>query len=178
MIAGSDGTDALVVQRVAAGPHASGAFATYALPHAHGVVFEPAHQHLWADGAGRVRIYDWHDGTLAPVRDLALPSGDAHDLVADPAGGGLIVTTGAHVWRIDATSLASTPFAPLADRPGITGVAIEAVSGALAYVQAEDHRWWSERVHVVTQGGAERTLHLPGRQLYKVRWDQSGWLVR
>ena len=176
--AGSDGTDALVVQRVAAGPGAAGTFARHALPHAHGVVFEPAHQHLWADGAGLVRIYDWHDGALTPVRDLALPSGDAHDLVADPCGGGLLVATAAHVWRIDATSLAITPFAPLADQPGIKGLAIEATSGTLAYVQAEDHHWWSERVHVVAQGGVGRTLHLPGRQLYKVRWDQPGWLLR
>jgi hypothetical protein len=177
-IAGSDGTDAIVLAKVSAGPNATTEIARYGLAHAHGTVFEPAKNRLWTCGGGIVRVYGWNGSSLSAQRDIALPTSDAHDLEPDPYAGGLVVTTGAKVWRVDPVSFAVAPFAPLATRGNVKSVSIDAATGRLAYTQGENGQWWTEHIYVLPLAGAQQTLTFAGRELYKTRWDQSCQLGR
>ena len=181
-IAGSGGSDKLVIQHVSAGVQASGARAEFPLPSGHGAVFEPQRSLLWVSGASRVELYHWvatsGQFVCERVREITLPDFGAHDMQPHPAGERMLVTTANDVWDIDASTYELGPFKPLAGQKDVKGVSIEAGSGAIAYVQGEKERWWSEDIHLLFRDGSPQRLTLPGRYLYKARWDQSCWLNR
>jgi hypothetical protein len=171
-VAGSLGSDRIVLHRIDAGPLAEGSRGDHPFPWAHGLVFEPARSVLWACGESMLRAYAWRNGACTCLREIVLPSDQAHDLIPDPFAGGLIVTTDDHVWRVDPQTGAVTPFTPLAGAPHVKGLSVDARSGDLAYVQAHGTTWWSEYVTVLS-AGVSRDFHFPGLRLYKARWDQS-----
>ncbi|MBA2480002.1 MAG: hypothetical protein H0V44_05015 [Planctomycetes bacterium] len=170
-IAGSIGTDQLVLHEVAAGVRAEGARSSFPLHHGHGAVYQPATGLLWTCGGSVVRVYRWTDGSCVHDRDLTLPGPEAHDLMPDPGTGDLIVTTETGVWRLNLASETFTPFAPLHDTMNVKGVSIEAGSGMLAYTM------WDQSVHLVALDGGRQELKFPGWQIYKVRWDQPCQLL-
>jgi hypothetical protein len=178
VVAGSVGSDKMVVQHVSAGVNAEGAVLEFPYHHAHGVVYQPEAQGLWFCGHQTVHAYDWKvvDGKpqCQERRRIELPDPWAHDLQPDRHRGGLIVTIGRTVLCVDTTTGALSPFAPLADFDNVKGTSVEAASSALLYIKAgSSDCWWSEHVHLILPDGAKKRFSLPGRRLYKVRWDQS-----
>ncbi len=179
--AGSDGSDALVIHQVSAGVLAEGERARFALPHAHGAVFEPGRSLLWTCGRQVVQAYRWESTrdsfTCVRACEIALPTDQAHDLMPDPFGGGLIVTTEHKVWHLDPLSHTITPYAPIADANDVKGISVEASSGTLAMVKAPGGGcWWTDHVRLLARNGTEERRTIPGRKLYKVRWDQPSRL--
>ena len=179
-MAGSIGSDKLLIQHISAGVNALEARTEYPLRHGHGAVFEPAQGRLWVCGASTVRVYHVEsnaaDFSCRRICDIELPDPHAHDLVADPHNGCLIITTGPGVFKIDTTTFEVTPYAPLAKMRDVKGVSVEAASGAIAFIQGEGESWWSEQANVMLPDGGRFQQKFPGRRLYKVRWDQPCWL--
>jgi hypothetical protein len=142
------------------------------LPSAHGLVWEEAAGRLWALGFDQLQAYALEDTSgglsLRLVQSFPLPDPDGHDLVAEPGGRGLLLTTHAQVWRFDRDRQDFTPFAPLAGRARVKSVSVHPKTGRLAAVQAEGENWWSEQV--LFPGEEPPALRLPGRRLYKARW--------
>lgn len=146
---------------------------------AHGAVYDPARGLVWTCGDDRVVAWriDAAKGTWEIVHDIALPRRWAHDLLPDPFGGGLLVTTGVGVWRLDPQSLQVTPFEPLAEMVSVKAVSVEKRSGCIAFQKGQNGTWWSDTVYLLGPGQKLRMILLPQRQLYKVRWDQPCWLM-
>lgn len=172
-VAGSAGTDKLLIYHVSDGAKARGEFP---LKHGHGAVFEPKRSMLWVGGAAKLDCYRWSSDAASfsceRICEVELPDGHAHDFMAHPQGG-LVVTTGRRVWRVDTSSLAVTPFEPLADFSNVKGVSIERDSGWIAYSKGQTEIWWTEHIQLLAPNGESHRFSFPGRQMYKVRWDQS-----
>jgi hypothetical protein len=172
-VAGSAGTDKLLIYHVSDGTRERGDFP---LQHGHGAVFEPRRNLLWVGGAAKLDCYRWSSDASSfmceRIHEVDLPDGHAHDFMAHPQGG-LVITTGQHVWRVDTSSFAVTPFEPLANLSNVKGVSIERNSGWIAYSQGQGKDWWTEHIQLLSPGGESHSLSFPGRQMYKVRWDQS-----
>jgi len=181
--AGSEGSDVLVIHHVSAGLRAESARARFPLSHGHGAVFEPGRSLLWVCGGEVLQAYRWQSSANSFTCDLAhtitLPTDNAHDLMPDPVGGGLIVTTEHKVWHVDPRNHVITPFAPIADLDNVKGVSVNANSGALAYIKAPGNGcWWSDHLHIRSPDGTTERRTITGRQMYKTRWDQPCWLMR
>jgi hypothetical protein len=161
-------------------------------PDAHGVVLDRATGQLWACGANQLTRVALAGNALAGnapadnaptgnasagetlriVHSIQLPEGGAHDLSPDPATGDLIITTSRHVWRIHPKSGQVLPFAPLAQVPRVKSISIEPATGRIAFQKGEGGNWWSDTAYILTPDGRLEMRLLPGRALYKVRWDR------
>ena len=142
------------------------------LPSAHGLVWEEAAGLLWALGYAELRAYALETVAgglrLRVVQSFPLPDEDGHDLIAEPGGRGLLLTTHSQVWRFNRDTGGFAPFPPLDAQARVKSLSVHPHNGRLAAVQAEEGFWWSERVRF--PGGDPAELHLPGRRLYKARW--------
>ena len=141
------------------------------------MVFEPGRSMLWVCGHAVVQAYCWSASaerfSCERALEITLPSDRAHDLMSDPVGGGLIVTTADKVWRLDPRRNAITPFAPIADVNHVKGVSVDAASGIIAYITGIDaSTWWNDHLILLRRDGTTERRTIPGRRLYKVRWDQ------
>jgi len=174
-VAGSVGTDELQLWRLADGPAAEAPVATAPLEHAHGAVWEPGAGRLWTCGADKVVIFRVSGGTVSPSlgreKEIDLSESGAHDLLPDPCGGGLVVSTSRRCWRIDPGSCEVAAFRPLERVRNVKAVSVERGSGTVAFQKAEES-WWSENVYLLSCDGALGMITIPGRRLYKCRWDQ------
>lgn len=175
-VAGSSGTDKLLLYHVEDGPEAAAARTETPLPHGHGVVFDARRGLLWAAGAEHVVAFRWETSRAGKswerAFEIELPENHAHDMLPDPHRGGLIITTASRVWRLDPQSHSLAPFAPLERIADVKSVSVEARSGWIAFTKGEGGNWWSEHVYVLTPEGNLQMRTLKGRKLYKVRWDQ------
>lgn len=167
-MAGSDGSDRLVIVEVASGREV----AVHPLPHGHGAVAVDGEGVFWVSEWEHVRRLRWADGVLREEVAVRLPTTGAHDLMPDPRSGGLVVTTDAAVWHVDPRTLAVSPFVPLLDQAKVKSVSIDDASGWWCSVQGDATRWWSECVRIVVADGSVHEAWKPGRRLYKARWDR------
>ena len=175
--AGSVGSDCLNIYHLSSGLLTTGPRLSLSLPHGHGVVYEPAHSRFWVCGDQLLRAYHWraHGDTFACTleREIILPDHDAHDLMVDAAGTGLIITTKRHVWRFDPVTAVVSPFALLADANDVKSVTY-AADGTLAYTKAVGGTIYkTNEIVFVRPDGQLHRRHVPGGFLYKVRWDRT-----
>ncbi|MCW8132148.1 MAG: hypothetical protein KIS92_17510 [Planctomycetota bacterium] len=146
------------------------------LEHGHGAVFDARRGLLWICGSDHVFAYKWETARALKawerVHAIELPETGAHDMLPDPHHGGLVITTGSRVWRLDPQTQVLAPFVPLERVPEVKSVSVEARSGYIAFTKGEGGHWWSENVYVLTPDARLQVRQLRGRRLYKVRWDQ------
>jgi hypothetical protein len=177
--AGSLGSDRMVMQHLAAG-HVQEWHEIFPQPWSRGVVYEPARRRVWFCGASTVRVCAWDTSAEVPrceaLRILQLPCPQAHDMQPDRRDGGMIVTMDAMAAKVDPRTLAITPYALLAGQRHVKGVSVEERSGTVAYIHGHSGHWWSDYATFILPDGSRQQFRLPGRKLYKVRWDQSCWL--
>jgi hypothetical protein len=142
------------------------------LPGAHGVVWDPERNRLWALGETEFRSYevlaDRATGSLLLTRrwTCELPNPDGHDLRAQPGTPDLTLTTGHHVWLFDRDLLSFRMHPTMGDLSGVKCVDVDPDGGATVYVKAGTS-WWAEHVRFL---GTERSLDFPKRKIYKARW--------
>jgi hypothetical protein len=176
VITASTGCDAMLLYHVSDGVEATEPRLVEPLAEGHGAVWDRRRGVVWTCGAGVVRALrldlDAERPRCETAAEIALPEAGAHDLQPDPCDGGLIVTTGRRVWRLDPETQAVVPFEPLARIASVKAVSVEARSGAIAFQKGECGQWWSHNVYVLTRMGHLQMRTLWGRHLYKVRWDQ------
>jgi hypothetical protein len=140
---------------------------------AHGVVWDDRRAMLWALGYGdlracRLRAWETASPVLEPAHSFPLPDPGGHDLSPIPGGRYLFVSTGEHCWLFDRERARFEPHFALAGAARVKSCSVDPATGRIAYVQAEGENWWAERVHFLRPEGV---LEIPGRRLYKARWN-------
>lgn len=139
----------------------------------HGVVWDGERQMLWALSTYDVRAYrlvDWESDhpSLRVMFCVDLPEGGGHDLYAVPGSPLLSVTTARHCWLFDRDTRSFRLHFDIPELGGVKSISVNPVTGQLAYIQAEPDSWCSEQVRLLRPDG---TLRLPGKTLYKARWN-------
>jgi hypothetical protein len=139
---------------------------------AHGVVWDPERNVLWALGLDRVQRYglkDWESAkpALALLESYQTPDTGGHDLQPVPRSHDLIVTTGRHVYLFDRATHQFRLHPQLGDKAHVKSVNVHPRTGQTAYIQASDKAWWSDTLNFLAPAGK---IQLPGERLYKARW--------
>ena len=169
-------TNELQLWRVSDGALAEEPAGRTSLIHGHAAVWQPDARRLWTVGTDKAVTFAVGPGGEGPritlEREIELPEGGSHEMLPDPHTGGLVVSTGRRCWRLDPETFEITPFEPLARVANVKSVSIERDSRVIAFQKGECGGWSSENVYLLGPGARLRTLVLPGRRLYKARWDQ------
>lgn len=146
---------------------------SYDLPWGHGVVWDGEKELLWALAHEDIRVFklknwDSQNPSLESVDLIELPESGGHDFSPVPGTAKIALSTSNHCWLFDRDKRAFQPHPELADKRRVKCISYNPSTGRLAWVQAEGENWWSERVRFLHP---EHTLQLPGRRLYKARWN-------
>jgi len=172
-VASSFGGDELLVYKLAkpnGGP--SKPIAEIPLRGAHGAVWDKKLKRLWALGSDELLLVDIGDAKneakLAVDQRIKLPTPGGHDLSQSRNESVLFVTTSKHVYRFNKKDRSFTSDPTLADQPKVKSVSEHPQTGEIVYHQGTPKNWWSDMIRFV---GERKAVQLPGRRLYKVRWD-------
>lgn len=173
-VASSFGGDELLVYKLAK-PNGSPAKPMAAIPlrGAHGTVWDKELNRLWALGSDElllVDIGDEQEPKLRVDRRFDLPTPGGHDLAQTRDKSVLWVTTNKHVYRFSKKNGRFAADPTLADQPKVKSVCEHPRTGEIVYHQATPKHWWSDTIRFV---GDRKAIQLPGRRLYKIRWDHS-----
>ncbi|HZE98142.1 MAG TPA: DUF6528 family protein [Planctomycetota bacterium] len=142
---------------------------------AHGLVWDPERELLWALGTNELRAYevqaDRTTGALVLSRRMThtLPNDGGHDLRPLPGSPLLNLTTHHHVWQFDRDLLTFRTHPDFGSMENVKCVDVNPASGGTLLIQAEIS-WWSEHLRFP---GTDRVLEFKGRKLYKARWCPS-----
>lgn len=139
---------------------------------AHGAWWDIEAERLWALGERellKLRLQgSGSDSSLSLEAQWRLPTTGGHDLSPARDSKSLLITTNTHVYRFERTTGVFTPYEPLAESKRVKSVDEHPRLDRTVYHQAAGPNWWSDRIRFTS---SERTIHLPGERLYKVRWD-------
>jgi hypothetical protein len=143
------------------------------LPWGHGVVWDEQRELLWALADKDIRVFElknWQSAnpSLERVDLIELPESGGHDFSPVPGTEKIALSTSNHCWLFDRLRRSFEPHPELAEKPGVKCISYNPSTGQVAWVQAEGENWWAERVRFLHP---EHTLRLPGRRLYKARWN-------
>ncbi|MDR0902296.1 MAG: DUF6528 family protein [Opitutaceae bacterium] len=139
------------------------------LPHAHGVVWMPERQRLYALGHEELREYsleDWDTASpkLKQEKKWKTPVTSGHDLSRVSKKELLVAGhNGVVSFNIDEEKF--TPFKPLRRVMGIKSVNYNEETGRLLYTKSEEG-WWT---YNITQKNPDKVLTLPDLKIYKAR---------
>jgi len=172
IVAGAKETHRLYLFHIEDGPFPGSARAELELQDAHGVVFDASRGEIWATGTDQLVRVACEDRSMRIVHRVTLPEAGAHDLSPHPRDGSLILTTATRAWRFDPRTDAIAPFEPLAAIPKLKSISIHPRTGLVAFQKGEAGNWWSDTAYILSPDGCLQTCVLPGRRLYKVRWDR------
>jgi hypothetical protein len=136
------------------------------LESAHGVVWDPQRNRLWALGLTALRAYRWNDPTLALDSEFPLPTRGGHDLVAIDNSPHLALTTEFGVYLFHRDDRKFSPHPDLPDAHDVKSLSIQPRTGQLVYVQADSPNWWSSTLRFLHPAQSV-TL---SQRLYKARW--------
>ena len=173
-VASSFGGDKLLVYRLAE-PNGGPAepIASVPLRGAHGALWDSERQRLWALGSDELLLLDVEGNETVRLnieKRIKLPTPGGHDLSRSRVTGTLFVTTNKHVYRFHPQEEHFSPDPVLADEPKVKSVSEHSQTGEIVYHQGTPQNWWSDRIQFV---GDRKAIQLPGRRLYKIRWDES-----
>ncbi|MFC0844614.1 DUF6528 family protein [Streptomyces noboritoensis] len=155
----------------------SGVHASFALPGAHGLLWDAGSGLLWALGTGLLVGLAVEGGAASPrltaARSYPLPESGGHDLArALGADTPLWLSTSGHVRQFAVRTGAFVPYANqiAVDRPTVKSVSQHPVTGQVLTVSPEPGApctWCTSRIRFHGPGGEEE---LKGSSLYKARW--------
>jgi len=143
------------------------------LPWGHGLVWDEQRELLWALADKDIRVFelknwDSENPSLERVDLIELPESGGHDFSPVPESSKIALSTSNHCWLFDRLTRTFEPHPELAEKSSVKCISYNPSTGQLAWVQAEGENWWAERVRFLHP---EHTLQLPGRRLYKARWN-------
>ena len=172
-VASSFGGDELLVYKLTK-PTGSPAKPVAKIPlrGAHGAIWDKKLKRLWALGSDELLLVDVgapNESTLHVDQRIELPTPGGHDLSQSRETSVLFVTTNKHVYRFDTRAARFSPYPALADQPKVKSVSEHPRTGEVVYHQGTPENWWSDTIRFV---GDRENIQLPGRRLYKVRWDR------
>ncbi len=133
---------------------------------AHGVVWDPKRNGLYALGYDVLRFYtDQDNGQMNLDREWAIPGESGHDLSLTPDGNHLLLTehTGAWIFDIERESFGKIDGFP--DAENIKSLVLNS-KGQYVYTEPEES-WWT--YHVSFHNPAQK-IPFPGMKVYKARW--------
>lgn len=146
---------------------------SYDLPWGHGVVWDEQRELLWALANKDIRVFklkEWNsqNPSLEIAGLIELPESGGHDFSPVPGTAKIALSTSNHCWLFDREARTFEPHPELADKGRVKCISYNPSTGRIAWVQAEGENWWTENVRFLHP---EHTLRLPGRRLYKARWN-------
>ena len=140
----------------------------------HGAVWNDTRQRFYALGYDELREYslvnrESSSPALKLERKWKIPGIGGHDLypVSDDE---LLVSEHHGVHSFDIANEKFTPFEPLSHAENIKSVNYIKSSKKLMYTIAEES-WWTFNIYLKNP---DKTIHIPGIKLYKVRFSTSG----
>ncbi|MEU1075613.1 DUF6528 family protein [Streptomyces sp. NPDC005878] len=155
----------------------SGTHASFALPGAHGLLWDAGSGLLWALGDRLLVGLAVEGGPASPrltaARTVALPETGGHDLArALGTDSTMWLSTSTHVRRFAVPTGAFVPYPDesAVDRPSVKSVSQNPATGQLLTVSPEPGApctWCTSRIRFHGPGGEEE---LKGSSLYKARW--------
>lgn len=139
---------------------------------AHGVVWDPRRERLWALGDGDLKAYrlsvrNPEQPALIEAASHALPTPGGHDLRAVPGTPNLVVTTNTDVYLFDRRTGTFGAFPGLSGKKKVKSVDIHPRTGRILFTQA-DESWWTHTIRFLEPAG---TIAGPGEKTYKARWN-------
>ncbi|MEU4116673.1 DUF6528 family protein [Kitasatospora sp. NPDC028055] len=164
-------------------------YAEYPLNEAHGVLWDPTFDRLWAIGyspAGKAVLDSFAiTGSAAQPhltlgKEIALKEGAPHDLSADPTDPNvLLLSTGNNTWSYDKRN---SSFTPLVATPSVKAISAQP-SGQLVMTQPDESKtpvggcrtntWCTDTIDFYTRktdGSYDHTSHkVTGAQFYRAR---------
>jgi hypothetical protein len=143
---------------------------------AHGVVWDPQRELLWALSDKELRAYklvDWNSGTPALAKDVIykLPDDGGHNLSAVPGTAMLSVSTAHRSWLFDRDRREFAPHPDIGDYARVKCIDVDPLNQRLVWVQAQGDNWWSDKLQLLHP---TKTIQLPGERIYKARWLSTG----
>lgn len=152
--------------------HGSG-FTDVELPDAHGVLYDPTRDVVWAIGQTNLKAYKVsfveNEISVEEVKAYTLPQSGAHDLQPVYGEKGKVwVTTSTKVWQVDGSTGESTlAFEPQKNVKGIGNFE----DGAYAYCYPDKgyYPWTTRSVFLVTPNGKTKEIQSDEVAIYKLR---------
>lgn len=136
---------------------------------AHGAVWDSGRERLWMLGERELqRIQLAADSRIVIEKTWQLPTEGGHDLTPTKDGEGFFVTTDTHVYRFDRATGEFTLALGMGELQKVKSVDEHPESGRIVFHQATAENWWSETIRF---RDSSDTIHIPGKRLYKARWD-------
>ena len=129
---------------------------------------------LWALGSDELLLIDIaganQEVELDTERRFKLPTPGGHDLTQSRDEAILFITVDSHVYRFDKKKSQFTTDPFLADHKKVKSMTQHPTTGEIVYHQGTPNTWWSNIIRFV---GPRKSITLPDRHLYKVRWDTT-----
>lgn len=139
---------------------------TDSLYSAHGVVWDPARESLFALGYDVLREYKIAArDSLALVKEWKIPGESGHDLFPSPDGRQLFMTEHTGAWIFDIEKQSFDKITGFPDAENIKSIGRDR-SGQYIYTVPEES-WWTFHVSFFEPG---RKIAFPGMKVYKARW--------
>lgn len=132
---------------------------------AHGVVWHPGRQTLFALGYDVLREYRVEARTLHRLKEWKIPGISGHDLSLTPDGKRFLLTEHTGAWQFDLATETFSTLPGFPDAENIKSLNL-AADGQYLYTVPEES-WWT--YHVSLHQPAQR-LAFPGMKVYKARW--------
>ncbi|MEO1527412.1 MAG: DUF6528 family protein, partial [Planctomycetota bacterium] len=167
------GDELLIYNRESPTNDPSKPIASLPLRGAHGALWDTRLARLWALGSDELLLVDiGKDATSSKLnveKRIELPAAGGHDLSQVPGTTALFVTTNHHVYRFDTSNDRFSPDPVLADELKVKSVCQHSETSEIVYHKGTPENWWSDTIRFI---GKRKEIRLPGRRLYKVRWDE------
>lgn len=143
----------------------SQAVAADALHSAHGTVWHPKRQTLFALGFDVLREYKVENKTLRLLKEWKIPGESGHELTLAPDGQRFFVTEHTGAWQFHIDQEAFSKIDGFPDAENIKSLSLASNGQYLMTVPEES--WWT---HHVTLHRPDQRLAFPGMKVYKARW--------
>ena len=135
---------------------------------AHGVVWDPQRDTVWAVGIDSLNAYD--SKTWAVRGEWRLPDPRGHDLYPVPGSPALAVTTSNICLLFDRDRKAFEPHPLIGLKPRVKSYSQDG-KGRIAFVQSIGDSWWGTRIGLLNPDGE---VSIGEMKLYKARWLTTG----
>lgn len=139
------------------------------LPGGHGAEWDRKRNRLWMLGESKLELIKLTgDHQIVVEKTWELPSPGGHDLSPSKDGKSYFITSNTQVYLFDKATGEFQIEPVLGDFKKVKSVDEHPVSGKIVFHKGTPENWWSETIRF---RGSEDTIQIPGKRLYKARWD-------
>jgi hypothetical protein len=138
----------------------------------HGAEWDAGRERLWALGEHELQLLELSGPNKIVVeKSWPLPTHGGHDLSPTKDGKFFYVTSNSNVYLFEKATGKFTVEPVLGEFPKVKSVDQHPESGRVVFHRGTPENWWSETIRF---RGSDEVIKIPGKKLYKARWDRSG----